>query len=258
MDCVFPPGFDRSSFFERLGRVLDPELDESILELGFVRSIEVRADEATVDLELPTNWCAVNFAFLMAEDIRDGLLKLDGIHKVMVRLGDHFAANAIESSVNDGKSFGDGFPSEGGGNLNFLRSDFFRKGFIVRQGRLLQALRAASFSAESICNLRLSDTSVQEDQFAARAADQGWRIAGEADTLRRYLERRKELGFDCAPTAYLTVDLCGRPLPENQVEAHYAKARTVRVALEANGSFCRAVLEARGQTAATSDKIKHH
>ena len=37
-----PDTLDREVIFKRLERVLDPELDESILKLGFVKSIETR------------------------------------------------------------------------------------------------------------------------------------------------------------------------------------------------------------------------
>lgn len=43
--------------------MLDPELDESIIQLGFVHSLHVDAGHATVVLRLPTSWCAVNCAY---------------------------------------------------------------------------------------------------------------------------------------------------------------------------------------------------
>ena len=70
----FPAGYDGSVLLEQLVRVLDPELDESILDLGFVRSLRLRFGQAEVALRLPTSWCAVNFAYLMAEDVRRALL----------------------------------------------------------------------------------------------------------------------------------------------------------------------------------------
>ena len=247
MQCAFPPGFDGIDLLERLGRVLDPELDESILDLNFVRSLEVRSRHATVALELPTNWCAANFAFLMAEDIREALLPIANIDGVTIRLGDHFAAQSIETTVNRGRPFSEAFPAEGGGNLDDLRSIFMRKGFIVRQGRILKALLGASFSSSTICRLRLCDLVAQGDRCEARSPEQGWVPVSRSETLQHYLDRRSELGFDCAASAPLVIDLRGRPIPADQVEAHYVKARTVGVSLEANGSFCRAVLEARSR-----------
>src|ERR1700737_3154587 len=96
----FPAGYDGSVLLDRLAHVLDPELDESILDLGFVRSLRLRSGQAEVALRLPTSWCAVNFAYLMAEDVRRALLSVEGIDRVTVRLGDHCAAAKIEDDVN--------------------------------------------------------------------------------------------------------------------------------------------------------------
>src|SRR5437588_11025589 len=125
----FPVGYDGSVLVERLARVLDPELDESILDLGFVRSLRLRSGQAEVGLQLPTSWCAVNFAYLMAEDVRRALLMVDGVRHATIRLGDHCAAREIEAGVNNGQSFAEAFPQEGAGNLVALRLTFLRKGF---------------------------------------------------------------------------------------------------------------------------------
>jgi metal-sulfur cluster biosynthetic enzyme len=228
--CEFGDGCDRAAILDRLGGVLDPELDEPILQLGFVRSLQVGDGEAVIALQLPTNWCAVNFAYVMAEDVRNALITIPGIERVTVRLGEHCAAAEIEAAVNSGKTFAEAFPGEGFGSLSSLRLIFLRKGFLGRQERLLRELRAVGFSSERICALRVSDISVKSD-------------AGE--TVRRYLERRAELGLDCSPSAPLIVDLDGNKLPLDQLDSYYRDARTVRVAMEANGSFCRALLAAR-------------
>ena len=75
----FPVGYDGAAVVERLAQVLDPELDEPILDLGFVRSFELHSGHASVELRLPTSWCAVNFAYLMADDVRRALLTAEGI-----------------------------------------------------------------------------------------------------------------------------------------------------------------------------------
>jgi metal-sulfur cluster biosynthetic enzyme len=141
--CEFPAGYDGSVILERLAQVLDPELDEPILDLGFVRSLELRWGDAKVALRLPTSWCAVNFAYLMAEDVRRTPLAVEGIRRVTVRLGDHCAAEEIEAAVNDGRPFAKAFPGEGAGSLEALRLTFLRKGYFSRQERLLRQLRDA-------------------------------------------------------------------------------------------------------------------
>src|SRR6202045_3733714 len=166
--CEFPAGDDGAALLKRLEQVLDPELDESILDLGFVRSLQLCSGHASVALRLPTSWCAVNFAYLMAEDVRRALLRVEGVHQVTVSLGDHCAAEEIEAAVNEGLPFAEAFPGEGAGSLAALRLTFLRKGFLSRQERLLRGLRDAGCSPEVICALRLGEVSVQDDAIAIR------------------------------------------------------------------------------------------
>jgi len=240
--CEFPAGYDGTPILDRLAQVLDPELDESILDLGFVRSLRLLSGHAEVVLRLPTNWCAVNFAYLMAEDIRRALLAVNGIRQVTVRLGDHCAAEEIEAAVNDGRSFGEAFPDEGAGSLAALRLTFQRKGFLGRQERLLRELRDAGCTPSTICGLRLGDVSVQDKSFVIQGPDCVPVEGGSAQILERYLERRAELGLDSGFAAPLIIGLEGEMLSTERLLAHYETARTVRVAMEANGSFCRALL----------------
>jgi metal-sulfur cluster biosynthetic enzyme len=229
-----PANIDKAAILDALGRVLDPELDEPILQLGFVQSLSVDDHHAIITLQLPTSWCAINFAFIMAEDARAALLGVDGIKQVTVRVGDHASAEEIEAAVNNGKPFSAAFPGEGGLGLAALQGVFLRKGFLVRQERLLRELRDAGLSAALISALRIGKQSVA------------------SDALHRYLQRRAELGLDCSPEAPLIVDQTGAPIATEQLEDHYQRIRTVRVSLEANGSFCRAVLATRRAAPAIS------
>jgi metal-sulfur cluster biosynthetic enzyme len=250
--CEFPAGYDRTAILARLGQVLDPELDESILDLGFVRSLRLRSGHASIELGLPTSWCAVNFTYLMAEDVRRALLAVDSISAVTVRLGDHCAAAEIEAAVNAGRPFSEAFPLEGAGSLAALRLTFLRKGFLGRQERLLRELRDAGCSPARICALRQGEVSIEGDGIVIRQVGSVPVEGGSAVTLQRYLERRAELGLDCSLLAPLIVDLDGRPFSVERLQAHYEAIRTVRVALEANGSFCRAVLGTQRHDAAAS------
>lgn len=248
--CDFPAGYDGVAVLERLTQVLDPELDEPILDLGFVRSLKLRSGHAEVLLRLPTSWCAVNFAYLMAEDVRNALLSGDGISRVTVSLGDHCAAAEIEAAVNDGRPFAEAFPGEAAGSLEALRLAFLRKGFLGRQEQLLRELRAAGCTTEAICALGLGEMSVEDAAIVIRRPGRLPVVGGSAAVLRRYLERRADLALDCSPTAPLIVDLEGKPLSADQLQTHYEAIRTVRVALEANGSFCRALLSVQHRNAA--------
>src|SRR5271169_6090599 len=247
--CEFPAGYDGSAVLQRLEQVLDPELDESILDLGFVRSLQLRSGHAKVALRLPTSWCAVNFAYLMAEDVRHALLSVAGIHEVTVGLGDHCAAAEIEAAVNEGRPFAEAFPGEGAGSLEALRLTFLRKGYFGRQERLLRELREAGCSHQTICSLRLGEVSTRDDAIVIRRPGCALVKSGPAAVLQRYLERRAELALDCDRSAPLIVDLEGEPFSAERLHAHYQAARTMRVAMEANGSFCRALLSAQRRDA---------
>ncbi|CAN5344200.1 hypothetical protein BH11ACT8_BH11ACT8_04640 [soil metagenome] len=47
---------------DALGAVIDPELDEPVTDLGFVRSVAVEGSDIEVHLRLPTSFCAPTFA----------------------------------------------------------------------------------------------------------------------------------------------------------------------------------------------------
>src|SRR5215813_6705751 len=217
--CEFPAGDDGSAILERLARVLDPELDEPILALGFVRSLELRSGHASVSLRLPTSWCAVNFAYLMAEDVRRALLSVEGISRVTVRLGDHCAAEEIETAVNNGRPFAEAFPGEGAGSLEALRLTFLRKGYFSRQERLLRELRDAGCSTAVICALQVGDVTALGDMMVIRPLGRAAIETRPPTTLQRYLERRVELGLDCSPAALLVVDLEGIPFSPDRMQA---------------------------------------
>jgi len=53
--CEFPAGYDGTALLKRLEQVLDPELDESILDLGFLRSLQLCSVHASVALRQPTS-----------------------------------------------------------------------------------------------------------------------------------------------------------------------------------------------------------
>jgi metal-sulfur cluster biosynthetic enzyme len=60
-----------------LNTVTDPEIDESVTALEFISSVRVSAEgEIAIEFRLPTYWCAPNFAFLMASDMRDAVAEL--------------------------------------------------------------------------------------------------------------------------------------------------------------------------------------
>jgi hypothetical protein len=99
--------------------------------------------------------------------------------------------------------------------------------------------------------LCIGDVTVQDDVCVARTRHATVMVS-PAEMLSRYLARRAALDLDCTPIAPLFTDLHGQPLTSGQLEAYYTAARTVRVSLEANGIFCRALLARRQPDAPAS------
>ena len=230
-----PTRLDRAAVLFCLDQVMDPELDESVLALGFVES--VAGDDAgnlTVCLRLPTYWCAANFSYLMASDARNSLLAVEGVRSVTVKLGEHFVGAEVEEGAKEGRSFGNAFPTGGPDTLEETRRLFLIKGYYARQERLLRELKRSGLSFQDIATLRVGD--------APSALASGGR---EDQTLERYLERRRVLELDCSPSAPLMVDLEGKAIEAAEMEAYYVRARTTRLAMEASGSLCSAMLASR-------------
>ena len=141
-----------------LESVTDPEIDESVVSLDFVS--EVKIDEngrVQIEFRLPTYWCAPNFAFLMASDMRDAVSELDWVAAVTVRLVDHFSAELINRGVARRQDFRDAFPGETDDDLCALRQKFLGQAYERRQELLLKHLFGLGYDPTWILSLRLGE-----------------------------------------------------------------------------------------------------
>jgi metal-sulfur cluster biosynthetic enzyme len=75
-----------ATVLDALSGVWDPELDEPITELKFISSLRVGGDSVEMRLHLPTLFCALNFALLMAHDAREALLSVPDVREARVFL----------------------------------------------------------------------------------------------------------------------------------------------------------------------------
>jgi metal-sulfur cluster biosynthetic enzyme len=219
----------REAVMGALGEVRDPELDESLTELGFVADVVVDGGSVEVGLRLPTYFCAPNFAWLMVSDAHDAVSEVAGVEKVQVRLVDHFAADEINIGVGEGRGFDASFAGLADGELDDLRQLFRRKALASRQDRLCRALLANGLSAADLVGLRLRDLPP----------------GSETDT---YLQRRAELGLDVTPEAPLLVDNLGVPVSPQGAAAYLRRIRTIAVSIEGNAGLCRGLLATRYNT----------
>lgn len=94
----------RRQIFDELTKVVDPEINVSIMELELVDNIDIIGPEVKIDLHLTSPFCPAIFGFKIAQDVHDNLLKIDGINDVKVNVSNHFMAEAINNQVNSSKN----------------------------------------------------------------------------------------------------------------------------------------------------------
>lgn len=206
--------------------VRDPELDQTLVELGFVTDVAVDGTAVAVRLRLPTYFCAPNFAYLMVADARRAVEGLAGVDVARIALEDHFTAEEINAAVDRDAGFTEAFPGEAQGELDDLRTLFARKALTARQGRLCDEMLAAGRTEEELVALRLHE------------------LPGGADADRcRQLRRELGLGADPDGPAFVTGD--GTPLTVSDVPRFLRFARLVARSLEGNAALCRGLLRTR-------------
>jgi metal-sulfur cluster biosynthetic enzyme len=226
------PGSDRwPDFVQALAGVTDPELDEPVTELGFVADCRF-GQEGTVSVtfRLPTFWCAPNFAFMMAEDMRNALMGVPGVAHAEVNLVDHMYADEINAGIAGGRSFAETFGEAADGNLDQLRTIFRLKAFQRRQAAVIEHLVEQGWTDDAIVGLTLAEL-------------RGLPLSEAALRLRdRYLEARFRTG---GPTPLAFVTTTGHAIPARQLAEYRRHLRGVAINMEANGIICRGLLWAR-------------
>jgi len=222
-----------SEVLARLAYVTDPELDEPVTELGFVTGVDVdEAGSVRVGFRLPTYWCAANFAFLMADDMRREISALPWVGAIQVELGEHMYAETINRAMKTGMSFQDAFAEEADGNLDEVRQIFAIKAFQRRQLALLDYLAGLGYGVPALLEMTIGDLD------ALDVSPDGRKLIG------RYLERRDIPGA-AGPSAPAFVDGMANGLHADTYNAHRRTLRRVTVNVEFNGALCRGLLAAR-------------
>lgn len=213
--------------------VMDPELDESVTDLNFVTKADVDSENRVhIEFRLPTYWCAANFSFLMADDMRRAVNALDWVEGVSVVLGEHMYADQINAGLARGLSFQQTFGTEADGNLDDLRQTFLVKAFQRRQVALLNHLIGVGHSPETIVSLTLMELG------CLPVDDEGEKL------VRRYLGRRAVVG-PLRADVLAFVDAEGARLKFDSLAAYVSRLRRVGVNAEFNSALCRGLLSVR-------------
>src|SRR6266436_9341700 len=217
-----------------LGTVTDPEIDESVTSLEFVTSVRIESgNKVEIDFRLPTYWCAPNFAFLMASDMRDAVTALEWVRDVSVRLSDHFSADLINRSVALRQDFRDAFPGETDDDLSAIRQKFLGQAFERRQELLLQCLIARGYGPDWIARASLSELI-------------GLELDQEGIALRNlYLFILRKMDPDAGEEALAFTTANKRPLDNQDLRTYLRKIAATRRNAEFNGFICRSLLSER-------------
>jgi metal-sulfur cluster biosynthetic enzyme len=90
----------RRLIFDELTKIVDPEINVSIMELELIDNIDIEGSSVKVDLHLTSPFCPAIFGFKIAQDVHDNLLKVNGVDDVKLNVSNHFMAEAINNQVN--------------------------------------------------------------------------------------------------------------------------------------------------------------
>jgi metal-sulfur cluster biosynthetic enzyme len=217
-----------------LDTVLDPELDEPVTDLGFLRSVAIDDTGVTVHLRLPTSFCSPNFAYLMASDAQDALRAVPGVGRVTVCLDDHHDSDKINAGLAADAGYVGTFGSEALESLDDLRETFRRKAHTAAMERAVMALlRDTAWTVEELHELSLGDL----------------HAGPHKDALVR---RRRDIGLGTSPADKVLVDDAGRAVPPEAVSTRLRFAKAVRISIEGNAHFCRGLLATRYADSADS------
>ena len=224
----------KEEVWSALDAVTDPEIDESVVSLDFVTEVKVDSDNRVeIDFRLPTYWCAPNFAFLMASDMRDAVAVLEWVSEVSVKLFDHFSADLINRGVALRQDFRDAFPGETDDDLSAIRQKFLGQAFERRQELLLRYLLVHGYSLDWIVRARLSE--LLHSQLDREGAS--------LRNLYLFILRRIKPDTEEEAPAFTTLE--GMSLDSHDLKGYLRKIAAVRRNAEFNGFFCRSLLSER-------------
>ena len=233
--------------------VCDPELDESITDLGFVEQLDIHSD-GSVDVlfRLPTYWCSPNFAYLMASDIYLTVGQLDWVSQVRPTLRDHLFEEQLNVGVAQGHSFRQIFGDDADADIDEVRGKFRLKAFQRRQEVVLRALLAEGIDAGDIVAMTAGDVE-QRPLIDKDAEIQRLRYLSILPAIYFYgpfpCREFAPVGQTIAADAPAFVDDEARILTVSGLTERLQILRSVRLNMEFTGTICRSLLAVRDKAA---------
>ena len=91
----------RVKIFDELSKIVDPEINTSIVELELIDEVDIKDSNVKVDLHLTSPFCPAVFGFKICQDVHDNLFNVDGVDDVKVNVTNHFMAEQINNQVNN-------------------------------------------------------------------------------------------------------------------------------------------------------------
>ncbi|MFD1363305.1 metal-sulfur cluster assembly factor [Lentibacillus salinarum] len=226
--------FKFKQVYDQLKLVLDPELDQSLVDLGFVQDINIHQQNVHVSFRLPTYWCSPNFAYIMGEDIRKRVEELEWVNTTKVNLIDHSESKRVSEGVSEGRSFEEMFGEMNDGNLNKLRRQFRVKAYNARQERLVKYLLKKEFTKENIITMKWIVLNKSLDNNLI-----------DYDLVIRYRDIRNEFNLPINDDDIAFTDHQGQRPTLEKFNDYFLDSRRQRLAMEFNSHFCQGVLQAR-------------
>lgn len=230
---------------ERLDRVRDPELDESIVELEYLTDLRIDGGHVRVRFTLPTAWCSPAFAWMMASDAREEVGELDGVESVRVELHDHMHDEEITRGVNEGLAFEEAF-EEAEGDVEVLRRKLDGKARLARQYRAMKALRGAGLNDDQLRTLSTGALDLDDEREEAIVAlDGALRVRVPYEPLADYLEIAARLGTFDGDGDRLFRGPGGEAIGPGKFEEVYRRGRLANTNIGGQASVCAGLHEAR-------------
>jgi metal-sulfur cluster biosynthetic enzyme len=253
----------------RLDRVTDPELDRSIVALGYVEAVDIDLPEVHVRFSLPTAWCSPAFAWMMATDARTEVETLPDVDRAVVELTDHMHETEINRGVNEGLSFEASFPDADGG-VDDVRRDLDEKARLSRQYHAVSALLDAGLRPEQVVRLTparlgLDPTADDPEPTANDGAPETTTVFVRDDTVgitvpldpvRSYLAKARPLEVVTTPDDPLFRTPDGDPIPPEQFDLVHQRTRLTATNMDGQGGICAYLHEARQGREADADAVE--